>query len=298
MGEVVLRERHVGHTLGHVTLIFLGKRHLAIFPMPQCEHLGKITRGDQPRTRFRPPRQNLQIGIGTHIALIHARKTGMRLQCDLVEPIGQEAILVLQVLGEHTEDLLGQIHLMHAIPLVQRTHRAPAQVHGGKHVRGRPIENPLELLPVIDLLERHMLHRGARHHKTVVIVVLQRVKRLVELHQVIGRHMRRLVGGGLHEVDLHLQRALGDEPEQLCLGLDLLRHKIQDHQFERADALTLRLGLLQSEDALRIEDISGRQATGDLDRHGSYYAAQAANSPDDIHDTPIVDIFYVSLMVD
>ena len=110
MGEVVLRERHVGHTLGHVTLIFLGKRHLAVFPMPQCEYLGKITRGDQPRTRFRPPRQNLQIGIGTHIALIHARKTGMRLQCDLVEPIGQEAILVLQVLGEHTEDLLGQIH--------------------------------------------------------------------------------------------------------------------------------------------------------------------------------------------
>ena len=53
-----------------------------------------------------------------------------------------------------------------------------------------------------------------------------------------------------------------------CVSVSIfLGIEIQDHQFERADALTLRLGLLQSEDALRIEDISGRQATGNLDRH-------------------------------
>ena len=44
--------------------------------------------------------------------------------------------------------------------------------------------------------------------KSVAIVVFERVERLVELHQMVGAHVRGLVGGGLHEVDLDLQRAM------------------------------------------------------------------------------------------
>ena len=132
---------------------------------------------------------------------------------------------------------------------------------------GGPVENRLELVPVVHIFERHMLYRRAGDHKTVVIVVFERIEVFVELDEMIGGNVRGLMRGGLHEVDFDLQRRLGNQTQQLCFSLDFLRHQVQDHQFERADALTLRLGLLQSEDALRIEDISGRQATGDLDRH-------------------------------
>ena len=90
---------------------------------------------------------------------------------------------------------------------------------------------------------------------------------------MVGAHVRGLVGGGLHEVDLDLQRALGDQTQQLRFGLDLLRHEVQNHQLERTHTLALRFGLFEREDALGVENVSGRKAAGNLDRHVSYYGA-------------------------
>ena len=267
MREVVLREGHVGHALGHIALVFFGERVLAVLPMAEREHFGEVTCGDQARAGLRPPSQDLKVMVGTYLVFVHAGEAGVRLQINLVEAIGQEAVFVLQVLREYAENLLGVIHLVDAVAVVQCAHRTPAQVHGGEHMGGGPVENRLELVPVVHIFERHMLYRRAGDHKTVVIVVFERIEVFVELDEMIGGNVRGLMRGGLHEVDFDLQRRLGNQTQQLCFSLDFLRHQVQDHQFERADALTLRLGLLQSEDALRIEDISGRQATGDLDRH-------------------------------
>ena len=162
-------------------------------------------------------------------------------------------------------------------------------------MRPGPVQDRLELVPIVHLLERQMLHRRAGDHESVVVVVAERVKRLVELDQMVGADVGGLVRGGLHEVDLHLQRGLGDQAEQLGLRLDLLGHEVEDHQLERADTLTFRLGLLQREDAFRIEYGSGRQAAGDLDRHGSHYGKRMAGAAGTgvrhtrhpIRDTPI-----------
>ena len=81
--------------------------------------------------------------------------------------------------------------------------------------------------------------------------------------------MRTLMCGGLHEIDLHLQRTLRDKAQQLSFRFNLLRHEIQDHQLERAHTLTLRFGLFQRENALGVENVSGRKAAGNLDRHAS-----------------------------
>ena len=134
------------------------------------------------------------------------------MQADLVETVGEEAVFVLQILGKHAEELLRQQLLAHTVPIVERAHRTPAQVHGGEDVGGSPVENLLELVPVVDLLEIEVLDGRSRHHKTVVIVVFERIERLVELHQMVGAHVRGLVGGGLHEVDLDLQRGLRNQP--------------------------------------------------------------------------------------
>ena len=276
MREVVLRERHVGQSLGHVALVFLGKGGFAVLPVAQREHFGEVARGDQAGTGTGAPGQHLQVRAGGHIVLIHTGQTGVGLQGDLVETVGQEAVFILQILGEHAEQLGRQVALAHAVPVVERGHRAPAQVHGGEHMGPGPIQDGLELVPIVHLFERQVLHRRTGDHESVVIVVAERVKRLVELDQMVGADVGGLVRGGLHEVDLHLQRGLGDQAEQLGLRLDLLGHEVEDHQLERADTLTFRLGFLQREDAFRIEYGSGRQAAGDLDRHGSHYGKRMA----------------------
>ncbi len=235
--------------------------------MAQGEDLGEIAGGDQTGAGLRPPCEHLQIGVGGDVLLVHAGETRMRLQADLVKAVGQEAVLILQILREHAEDLLRIVLLAHMVAVVQRAHGAPAQIHGGEHVGGGPIEDLLELVPIIDLFEGQVLDRRARHHKAVVVVVLERVEGLIELEQMVRAHVRRLMRGGLHEIDLHLQRAFRDEAQQLRLRLDLLRHEIQDHQLERAHALALRFGLFKREDTLGVENVSGRKATGNLDRH-------------------------------
>lgn len=90
---------------------------------------------------------------------------------------------------------------------------------------------------------------------------------------MVGAHVRGLVGGGLHEVDLDLQRALGDQTQQLRFGLDLLRHEVQDHQLERTHTLALRFGLFKREGCARSRECLWRKAAGNLDRHVSYYGA-------------------------
>lgn len=79
--------------------------------------------------------------------------------------------------------------------------------------------------------------------------------------------MLRLMRGGLHEVDLDLQRRLRDEAQQLRLRLDLLRHEVENHHFERTHTLALRLRLLEREDAFGVENGAGGQSAGNLDRH-------------------------------
>ena len=182
MREVVFGERHVRHPLLHIALILLGQGVLAVLPVSKREHLRKIAGGDQTRTGFRTPRKHLQFGIAGDITLAHPCKARMRLQADLVETVRQEAVFILQILRKHTENLLRKILFAHVIAVIERTHRTPAQIHGGEHMRGSPVENLLELIPIIDLFEIKMLDGSTRHHEAVVIIVLERVEGFIKLY--------------------------------------------------------------------------------------------------------------------
>lgn len=116
------------------------KSRVAISPGPACG-----------------PGEHLQLRIRGDVGLVHPGQSGMRLQRDLIEAVREEAVLILQELREHAEQLLVEIHLVHAVALVERRHGAPAHVHRGEHMRGGPIEHALELIPIIDVLEPQML---------------------------------------------------------------------------------------------------------------------------------------------
>ena len=110
MREVVFRERHVGQPLGHIALVFLGKRGFAVLPVAQREHFGEVARGDQAGAGSGAPCSAPAGRIGRHIVLIHTGQPGVGLQGDLIETVGQEAVFILQILREHaTEQFGGQI---------------------------------------------------------------------------------------------------------------------------------------------------------------------------------------------
>ena len=57
----------------------------------------------------------------------------------------------------------------------------------------RPVENRLELVPVIDLVERQVLDRGSGDDETVIVVVAEGIQRLIELDQMIVTDMGRFM---------------------------------------------------------------------------------------------------------
>ena len=75
-------------------------------------------------------------------------------------------------------------------------------------MRTCPIEDLRHLAPIVHLLERHLLNRSARDDHAIVIVLLDRLKILVELLHVFNGGVFRRMSLDLHEVQLDLQRGV------------------------------------------------------------------------------------------
>ena len=100
--------------------------------------------------------------------------------------------------------LCRQVVLLNTVMMVQAGLRAPANVQRRVHMRGGPVHDLAELGPVVDLFERHLLHRRACDDQAVVVNVADVVERAVERLQVAGAHVRGLVRFGAQQVHLHL----------------------------------------------------------------------------------------------
>ena len=131
-----------------------------------------------------------------------------------------------------------------------------------------PVHDAAELVPIVDALERHLLDGGARDDEAVIVVGLEVVERVVELHEVV-RRVRGLVARDAHEVDAHLDGRLRNEAEDLRLRFDLRGHQVEQSDAQRTDLLLASHVLLEGEDALLLEDALGGQAVWDVDGHWS-----------------------------
>ena len=152
--------------------------------------------------------------------------------------------------------------------MVEPRLRAPTNVQRRVHVRGGPIHDLAELGPVVDLFERHLLHRRARDDQAVVVDVADVVERAVERLQVAGAHVRGLVRFGTQQIHLHLQRRVGELAHDLRLGGDLGGHEVEDEHAQRTNVLVQRAVLGHDKDVLALELRGGREGVGDANGHG------------------------------
>ena len=153
--------------------------------------------------------------------------------------------------------------------MVQAGLRAPANVQCRVYVRGRPVHYLAEFGPVVDLLERHLLHWRARDNQAVVVDVADVVERAVERLQVAGTHVRGLVRLGTQQIHLHLHRRVGELAHDLRLGGDLGGHEVEDEHAQRTDVLMQRAVLGHDKDVLALELRGGREGVGNANGHGS-----------------------------
>ena len=164
--------------------------------------------------------------------------------------------------------LCRQVVLLNTVVMIQARLRAPTNVQRRVHVRGGPIHDLAELGPVVDLFERHLLHRRARDDQAVVVDVADVVERAVERLQVAGAHVRGLVRLGAQQVHLHLQRRVGELAHDLRLGGDFGGHEVEDEHAQRTDVLVQRAVLSHDKDVLALELCGGREGVGDANGHG------------------------------
>ena len=167
----------------------------------------------------------------------------------------------------YPRDLGRHLPLLDAVVVVQPRHGAPADVERRAHVGERPVHDGAELVPVVDVLVIDGLQRSAGDDHPVELAVADLIERPVEPGQVFGGGVLGLVGRHLQQRDVGLQRAVTEAPQDLCLGLHLRGHQVQDEDLQRTDVLGVGPPLSHDEDVLGLQDRSGRQVVGDLDGH-------------------------------
>ena len=164
-------------------------------------------------------------------------------------------------------ELFLQRIFLNAVVIIQTRLRAPANVEGGIDVVLRPFHDLAQLLPVVDLLKGNLLHGSARDDQTVKGLVPDLVKGLVEGGEVV----RRCIFGGvrrhLQQLDIHLQRTVAKQAQELGFGGDFGGHEVEDEDFQRTDVLSERDLIGHDKDVLTLQYLDRGQIALNLNRH-------------------------------
>ena len=154
---------------------------------------------------------------------------------------------------ENTRELVIHHGLLNPVVDVKAGLCSPADMDCGEDVFLGVLHEGRKVRPVIDLLERKLLHRCSCDDKTVKLLVSDLVKRDVELFQV--RKILHLAVVSLHhdELQVHLKRRVGQHAHELNLSGLKRRHEIEDPYLQRTDFLLTATGVGHDKDALSPE---------------------------------------------
>ena len=210
----------------------------------------------------------LEVGVRLDVGSVHLGVTRVRRSERVVEPAHQRRRRLHHFVVEHAEQLVLQLVLGDAVMVVDAGLRAPADVEGGVHVRGGPVHDARELVPIIHVLKVEQLNRRSGDDHAVEALVLDLVEGGVERVEVLLGHVLRLVAGRLQQAHLDLQRGVRQFAHDLRLGDDLRGHEVEQQHLQRANVLVHGAVLGHHEDVLALEHLGRGQGVGDSDGHG------------------------------
>ena len=121
-----------------------------------------------------------------------------------------------------------------------------------------PFHDFRKLRPVLYLLERKLLDRCAGDDQAVEVLLLHLIQGHIELIEMRGVGVLRLVGRHGHKGDLRLNRKVRQHTENIKLCILLQRHQVQNRDPQWSDLLRLRPFLIHHEDVLVLQDMLRR----------------------------------------
>ena len=125
-----------------------------------------------------------------------------------------------------------------------------------------PVKNLLEFIPVRHLLKLHLLQRSTGHNKSVKLLVSHALKSLIEHLHVLHRGVLGSMAAQLHQLELNLQRRVGEQTYQVRLSSNLDGHQVEHHNSQRTDVLTGGAAGIHDKDILPFQDLYRRQFIG------------------------------------
>ena len=125
-----------------------------------------------------------------------------------------------------------------------------------------PVKNLLELIPVRNLLKLHLLQRGTGHNESVKLLVTHALKSLIEYLHMLYWGILGGMAAQFHQLELNLQRRVGEQTYQVCLCGNLDGHQVEHHNSQRTDVLTGGAAGIHDKDILPFENLYRRQFIG------------------------------------
>ena len=231
------------------------------------ENLAASLGGDGIDARLLGGGQDLQLAAALHVLPGDGGMAGVGDHEHVVEAPQEHGRAALDHMGEDAEELLVQRNLGDAIVVVQPRLGAPADVEGAVDVGAAPLHDLAELVPVFHLFKSQVLHRRACDNETVEIPIAHLVEGGIELQHVLLGGVLRLMGGGLHQLQLHLQGGVAQKAGKLGLGGDLRGHEVQHQDLQRTDVLGHGAGFGHDEDVFIRQGLRRGEFIRNSDRH-------------------------------
>ncbi len=110
---------------------------------------------------------------------------------------------------ENAEHLLGQRILVNPVVVVETSLRPPADVECAGDIGSAPVHYLAQLVPIVNLAERHLLHRGSSNNQSVISLVLDIVKSGIERAEVLCRCVFRVMALDHQELGGDLEGRVG-----------------------------------------------------------------------------------------
>ena len=120
-----------------------------------------------------------------------------------------------------------------------------------------PGEDAGNLVPIVDILKLHLLDRRTCDYHAVEFLVTHLLEVTIEHHHVLYGSVFRSVTLEFHKTDLHLQRCVRQQTDEVGLCSDLEWHEIQNHDFQWAYVLSGGAGIVHHEDVLALKQLDG-----------------------------------------
>ena len=248
-------------------MILAGQRHAVILRMALDKNLPAVPAHHNTYACLLGLRQNLQLRVLQDVLPVHFRVAGMGAVEVVVKAAHQRHLVVQHLVHVDAGQLRGPDVLRNAVMIIQSHLGAPADMEGGSDVGLRPLHDLAELLPVIHLLIIQEFHRRAGDNHSVIFMHLHIAEGNIELVQMRCGGVLGNMGRKHQERTVHLQRGVGQGPEQLRLRLFLHRHQVEDENLQRTDLLTQSSRLTHNEYILVFQYLLRRQIVLNLNRH-------------------------------